>query len=252
MGYPFFFCYAQEDRRNSLGLAQEDGEQLNYVDEFFDQLCALVAQRLGISKKEAGFLDIERNSSGDLWSKKLCNNLSTNACLVCLVTPGFLRDVNGYCGKEVQVFLKRHELLEGDVETLRILPIYWENVDQCWLKANESTKELFQKLHYSLPGLHDQYPSTGLHRIRRCSSKRSYDEYLFAIVDRIVQMIQEMEPLPPIEEDLNFEDIESAFQPDPSEVCTVAKDSVSMDDIAPAVEVGPPSSLPGLPGVGGR
>jgi hypothetical protein len=210
----FFFSYAHVDRRLCNGTLRYDGRRLNFLDDLFDDLSERVSSEVARPLNEVGYRDREGLAIGDRWSGELGERLRISRVLVAVVTPHFLNDPNDNCGREFGVFVERYKLLCQSTLTPgphRILPIFWENVDSCWLHATPSTKSFLNKMQYSQANLPDDYPQIGLHQLRRTRPPNDYDTFIFAVGHRIVELAN-LPPLPPLPGEVAFDELRSAFR----------------------------------------
>jgi hypothetical protein len=151
----------------------------------------------------------------------------------------------------MNAFVKRYDLLLVNnpigAGPHRILPIFWENVDSCWLHATPNTKLFLHQLQYSQENLPDDYPEIGLHQLKRTRRAYYYDAFLFAIGHRIVELAT-LPPLPPLPDNVDFENLGSAFRVSakdqvPTEPVTIVR---RFADLKVSGAIGSGGHLPGL------
>ena len=107
--YSFFFSYARDDYDS-------------YVEQFLTDLTDAVRGKLGLGKDDTVvFQDAGEIEIGQAWPQRLIEGLQHSKVMVCLYTPRYFK--RPVCGKEVGLFFKREELLNGQ-ETY-VLPVYW-------------------------------------------------------------------------------------------------------------------------------
>src|SRR5260221_14402364 len=96
----FFFSHARQDR-------EMPG---NYLKRFFEDLEKKLAQWAGISlhERQLGTIDT-RVQHGEDWDRNLSKGLMHNNAFVAILTPLYFNRPN--CGKELAVFLLRHQSL---------------------------------------------------------------------------------------------------------------------------------------------
>lgn len=115
----FFFSHTRQDREM----------RGNYLDRFFDDLEARLAQYAAVDRKTKRIGTIDREVlQGTDWDKALSVHLSTDRCFVAILTPLYFKREN--CGKELFAFVLRSRNLGinsngalTDVEN--VLPIRW-------------------------------------------------------------------------------------------------------------------------------
>ena len=115
----FFFSHARQDREMSG----------KYLEKFFEDLVARVAQYAGVDLKvqRVGTIDQEVLQGAD-WDRELSVPLGTDKAFVAILTPVYFNREN--CGKELYGFLMRSQNLGVDsdgalTDVENILPIRW-------------------------------------------------------------------------------------------------------------------------------
>jgi hypothetical protein len=128
----FFFSYARADRSgagNGLLRAQDAGPG-NSVDKFYNNLCDEVAALTGLRSVDVGYYDVRNLELGVLWPKELMEALQSALVMVALFSPTYFS--RPACGREFQVFRRRHEALTknlGRTTEPRVLPVLWVRPD---------------------------------------------------------------------------------------------------------------------------
>ena len=115
----FFFSHARQDREMSG----------KYLEKFFEDLVARVAQYSGVDLKvqQVGTIDREVLQGAD-WDRELSVPLGSDRAFVAIFTPVYFNREN--CGKELYGFLMRSRNLGVDsdgalTDVENILPIRW-------------------------------------------------------------------------------------------------------------------------------
>ena len=204
--YYFFFSYAHANQKNAKWELR--GTSGNYLDEFFDDLCRQVNDIAGWEEGdecEAAYRDKEGLRIGELWNPKLGASLRKSQALVCLISPNYLRNKN--CGKELAFFYKRYP-------TSRILPVFWEDSEECMKDISEGLKDFLRRYNFTQEGLPGSYPAVGLSQICRLRTHNErgheYEQICRAIAKRIIELARTPDSQE-ADEKSDFSDIESIY-----------------------------------------
>lgn len=195
----FYFSYATKDRSKRL-------------TRFVHDLRHLVAERMGISDAQAvGFRDVENITVSDLWEEKLVDALQTSRVLVPNYSVNYFQSEN--CGREIQFFLMRAEMLNTTKKASprhpMIVPALWSSEKE--LISNGFPPKPLGSLYYSLPNVPD-YAEQGLRRIIDKDPK-FYHLIVDALADLIVERAKK-ETLPVLSPQPKFGEVSSLFQPE--------------------------------------
>lgn len=231
----FFFSYTHNDRECSYFQPDIVAEKVNYVDEFFDQLCQRVAELKGIGTQDAGFRDRDKIAVGTRWSPELRNALNRAHVLVALITPRYLKDPNDSCGREFGAFLRRYEAMaEATRGDPRIVPVLWTDEDACWREAREGARDHLRAMQYQNADFPNDYVTLGLHQIRRTKlTPQDYNKSVYAVAKRIVEL-SSGPPLPPLGDNFDFSQMPSAFVDNDGEPAIVHPQPVDTRNLVPA------------------
>jgi FxsC-like protein len=195
MAPKFFFSYAHDNRT-----------QHRKLDQFFDELVSMVAQKTGCSIEEAGFMD--RLPPGVEWQPALVKALQGSAVFVAMVSMHYIG--SAYCGKELQVFSKRRARYIDDHPGANpgvIIPITWMSTPgKPWPEALQP----FQHAGGLLPAA---FANRGLHSLMMSNDVAGYNGFLELIADAIVAAAALQPALEALTETIEFENVENAFAP---------------------------------------
>jgi TIR domain-containing protein len=112
--YPVFTSYAQADLKGDANLKK-------FVDKFCEDLRSVRALP---DTKGLVFFDKDEVSGGDDWMKKILHVVSTAEVLVCLMSPTYLG--REWCGRELEVFVRRNDGMKEAEKARFIIPIWWQ------------------------------------------------------------------------------------------------------------------------------
>lgn len=217
-----------------------------YLDRFFDDLEARLAQFAGIDLKvkRVGTIDREVLHGSD-WDKRLSGSLSTDKALVTILTPLYFTRPN--CGKEVYAFVIRAPSLgidtDGALTNLdNILPIRWLREEAYYSNTQKDflTPPFLRRVS-DMPSDDgkDAARSEAIERYRKkgmedcVTSEPHYRELLDLIVLRILGM----PPLPPTV-GISFGTAQDAFCYDWSQHFAASARAPS-DPVPPIVPIAP-------------
>src|SRR5262249_13904374 len=141
----------------------------NHLEQFFEDLRNRVASITGETIASVGYRDRDRLTLGSLWSKELVAALQSCKVLVCIVSPHYIGSEN--CGREVELFRRRFDLLE-EKESHRIIPIFWEDHSICKNHMAEEIGRFFSDLQLRQAGMPASYPHTGVYSYYRLGEQR--------------------------------------------------------------------------------
>jgi hypothetical protein len=205
MPYRFYFSYARETYSASKFAGQ------SYLDTFFDDLCNQVALEAGEPIEGVAYRDTDRLRISDTWSRELIEGMQESAVLVCIISPHYLRSLP--CGREVEMFRRRLELLNGHPggDRHRIVPVYWIDHPQCCKRMQLHVRGFLDQLQFTQKHLPEDYPRIGIHNYYGLEDNAS----CFAFRKQLAQRINELSNLPPMPElpvDKDFNDLPSFFE----------------------------------------
>src|SRR5207248_2826796 len=112
MAHLVFASYAQLDRDKHL-------------ENFIQQLADELRRETGASNKELMvFFDRDGVHAGDRFTDTILRAANSADTLLCLLTPTYFR--REWCGRELEIFLRREKRLPESARQLRfIFPIWW-------------------------------------------------------------------------------------------------------------------------------
>jgi len=211
----FFFSYARADRSgagNGLLRAQDSGPG-NSVDQFYNNLCDEVAALTGLRSADVGYYDVRNLELGALWPKDLMEALQSALVMVALFSPTYFS--RWACGREFQVFRRRHEALTkslGRMTESRVLPVLWVRPDITYDAIPVCCRDYITNLQNTAPGMPESYKSLGLRRMFEREENRNTNIVCQTIADRIFDFWRKKEDeRPPKIDESEFHAIDSAF-----------------------------------------
>ncbi|HEX8701910.1 MAG TPA: FxsC protein [Myxococcaceae bacterium] len=222
MPYQFFFSHSHLDWKTDT-----------YLRSFFQELKEEVGR--GYPPEEVAFRDTQDISLAEPWRPALVAGLNTSRVLVCAITDNWLK--SEYCGKEVEIFLRRSVRFSPDTpreQMACILPVFWEKK----MKLPAALAE-FQWTHESLSA---EYLLQGLRYLRKMK-RQQYKQSLHAFAEKIRTLavgtaLPPLEPFPPLSQ------VHSALHPKPAPAPSspgVAPSPASDPAPTPPVKGGPNS-----------
>ena len=190
MAHPFFFSYSSADARNGRGTVE------GFFDELKKQLAIVHGERY---VGEGGFIAPVNIRGGEDWrGRALPLALNTSQVLICLQSPNYFD--SEYCGKELEVFLRRRRQSRGKPPDC-VIPVFWQRLprprprsvpDFNWEQAAEA-----QGLYQSFV----EHPETCL-------------TFAFQLATRISNLLLKnvgANELPPLPYDFDLDGVSSAF-----------------------------------------
>jgi hypothetical protein len=205
MPYRFFFSYASETHRASSW--NNWGDSGNYLEEFFQALCSRVALITGEAIASVGYRDRDRLTLASFWSKELVAALQSARVLVSIVSPHYLDSEN--CGREVELFKRRFDLLGGK-ESHRIIPIFWEDDITCKTHMAEEVERFFFELQLRQAGMPPSYPHTGVYP-HYILGEQAARNGLIDVVAKAILSLSELPALPELPGGDEFKELPSFF-----------------------------------------
>jgi hypothetical protein len=199
--YRFFFSYASETHRASG----------THLDEFFNALCSRVALETGEQISDVGYRDQNRLTLSSFWGKDLVAALQRSRVLISVISPHYLR--SDACGREVEFFLRRYQLLKqrgGCGQTHRIIPIFWMDKSTCNEFMHPNVDKFLHELQLTQAGMPANYPNTGLYRHYLLGQELSYNS-LVDIAGTAIKSLSNLEELPALAGANDFNDLPSFF-----------------------------------------
>lgn len=205
----FFFSYAHAIQ-DTAGWANNRNE-LNQVDAFFRDLTARISEITGEPAHEVGYKDSAALRLNDPWPQNLVQEVSNAPVMVALICPHYLKSEN--CGREFGAFMSRFDklLTNGPPRPPhRIVPIYWIDLPRCKAHVPTAIKDLLDIGNFTQAGFPSEYPVTGLQKIQDLRPG-SYRAIVHGLADRIVDLVEQEPPLPPLTGHADFRQLPSAF-----------------------------------------
>jgi hypothetical protein len=173
--YPVFTSYAQLDRDQYLE---------KFIVEFREELRALMGAADAVA---LAFFDRDGVTAGDRWSAKIIDAVNGADVLLCLMSPTYF--TREWCGRELEIFLRRHSKLPVGVANSRfIFPIWWQVP-----LAPRPLPTRLGAYRYKDPQFPRAYESTGLRGLAR---QRRWGQFR-QIVDRLAKLVGDTLTQPP-------------------------------------------------------
>lgn len=211
MPFQFFFSHANLDWDTD-----------KYLRTFFTDLKAEVGR--GYPPADVAFRDKQNISLAEEWQPAMAAGLNTSRVLVCVITDNWFK--SEFCGKEVEVFLRRRALFPQDTPRKQmscIVPVFWEKKGQV-----PTVLEPFQWTHEGLPA---SYTQEGLRYLKKME-KQQYIKSVHVIAEKIRELaggpaLPSLSPFPPLSQ------IPSALHPAPAQAPTASGPAASPASAAP-------------------
>jgi len=194
---PVFASYAQADREKYLD---------TFVKEFWKTLGGFQGVADIEERKELVFFDRDSLQAGEKWSPKIIEPLCHARVLICLMSHTYLR--RPWCGRELEMFLQRHESLQSTAATSArfIFPIWWQKP-----KKPRTLPKRLDQFNWQDPNYPPRYPEGGVQNLAR---KQLWTQFR-AMADRLAELVHETldgaPQLPPGVIVAEIEDIANAF-----------------------------------------
>lgn len=209
--YYFFFSYARNNHSNAE--QQYLGKTWNYLDEFYNSLCQQVSDIAAIAKEKVAFRDNKRLKIGNIIDNELINGLQKARVFLALISPDYLQ--SDYCEFELSFFHKRiqtfAEQSNDGQEPPYILPLFWEDSNNCFKDVPLSVKNFFKRFNFTQDEMPDKYPVVGLSQICRLDDYQSFQRICRSIAQRIVDLAISPQILPELAEIADFNQIERLY-----------------------------------------
>ena len=197
-----FASHSSDDRR-------ESGNR-NSLEKFIAQVESVVRTKLGLpSEQDIVFLDARNIEVGDAWEDKLLQAVSRARSILCLLSPNYLR--SDWCGRELQVFLKRIEQLreqpDSDFQSF-IFPVFWEGQHPPY-----DLPEVICRFQFRLTDVPAEYGRRGLAWFYRTKKSRQVARICESVADAVASAFSRRKGgIPPVDEALSLAELQSAFQ----------------------------------------
>lgn len=176
--YCFFLSYSSDDRKTQNREA-ENTEKTDDVRVFHDRLAEAMS---AYGWREGGFFDKKGIQGGSEWRVELESGLGWSRVLVPLYSPNYFG--SKYCGKEFEVFSRRHsenkkntfpDVTAPDV----ILPVMW--------RPSPTVPDVVKA--FQIPDLPDAYLEHGLeHMVRFKRNRENFQKFLNKFARRLDEM----------------------------------------------------------------
>lgn len=199
--YRFFFSYASETHRASG----------NHLEEFFNALCSRVALETGENIRDVGYRDQNRLTLASFWGKDLIDALQHSRVLVAVISPHYL--TSEACGREVQLFSRRFQLLPkeaGPAPSHRIIPIFWMDKTTCNEHMHPDVDRFLHGLQLKQMGMPASYPHTGLYRYYLLGQELACNS-LIDVVGTAIKELSSLAELPELLGADEFSELPSFF-----------------------------------------
>jgi hypothetical protein len=185
-----------------------------YLKRFIKDLRKTVWNLVGGDPDKVGFRDVDNLKKGDDWKTGISVNARRSHSLVCIYTARFFdpKREHEYCGKEFAVFLKRNGQARyhrddsgGQFRDVRnIFPVLW--IGEPDLQAIKLPPYAVSAVHYTSDD--PDYVANGLEWLLKKKRGAYHD-----IVLQLSRLIRDSTapPLPPLEEEIDIEEMYNAF-----------------------------------------
>lgn len=193
-----FVSHSSEDRKMAEGKPMRS---------FVEKLRELVCAKAKLDDAErALFFDESSIRMADEWNDVLADAVRTSQSLVCLVSPRFL--ASQWCGREVEVFHRRHEAskLDGENAAGLIFPLIWE-VDP----KRRKLPEKLAKFQYREAGMPKDYEELGVRQLIALRKHGQVQKVAEVVSTRIAEKLGEPGGLPEEPPFADFQIIPNAF-----------------------------------------
>jgi hypothetical protein len=209
----FFFSYASANHANAEW--DRHGNRGNYLDGFYETLCKQVSNLTGWPANQVAYRDRQRLKMSDFWNQELVKGLQKSRVLLSLISPHYLRSHN--CGRELAFFNRRlDEYVQangaGEMQAHRILPLFWEDSPVCMKKTTPGLSKFLNRCNFTQQGMPASYPAVGISQLCMLRAGNDYEQLCRSIAERIVELADEIPPLPPLPEQEDFSDLESIYR----------------------------------------
>jgi hypothetical protein len=144
---------------------------------------------------------------GSFWSKELVAALQCSRVLVPIISPHYLESDN--CGREVEFFKRRAQLLTG-TQPHRIIPIFWVDAATCKTHMSEAMAQFFFALQLREAGMPPSYPHTGLYPLYNLGEQIARNG-LIDVVGRAILRLSELPAIPELPGSGEFTELPSFF-----------------------------------------
>jgi hypothetical protein len=194
--YPVFTSYAQAD------LLYDPQRHLEaFVEDFREQL----RSQLGLHDAEfLVFFDQHDVSGGDDWMKRILEVVRTADVLVCLMSPTYLG--REWCGRELEVFIRRNDLMKEEERTRFVVPIWWQPPT-----GPRKVPSRVGKFNYRDPQYPPDYEKCGVKGLARQRKVIQLRRMAGRIAELVTETLEWPHRLPPGEVFASSEEIANAF-----------------------------------------
>jgi hypothetical protein len=150
------------------------------------------------------FVDGEGIRLGDVWTAVLEKGVRESEVVVCLISPNYL--ASAWCGRELEVFLRRLANQTPGPPGPFIFPVWWELLPGRPLPAKLAA---FQNNEDAFPA---RYRERGLRQLATLSKFRdTFLEFVDTLTDRLRDTLQAKGKLPAYKDPIDFSSLPSAF-----------------------------------------
>jgi hypothetical protein len=194
---PVFASYAQADRDKHLD---------KFVTDFWRQLGGFQGVANIEERKKLVFFDRDSLQAGERWSPKIIEALRHARVLICLMSHTYLR--RPWCGRELEMFLQRHESLQLPAATsVRfIFPIWWQKP-----KKPRPLPKRLDRLNWQDPGYPPRYPEGGVQNLARKQLWTQFQTMVDHLANLVHETLEGAQQLPPGAVVAEIEEIVNAF-----------------------------------------
>jgi FxsC-like protein len=204
MSYYFFFSYAHDDNKPSLG----DGGGL--VKNFYDDLSDYVRRKARLSENEVSFFDEDEIPLGAEWSLELSEAIQTSKIFVGVYSPTYFR--KPFCGQEWTVFNLRQQAYakaHGGKAPQLMIPVLWEKE----IYVSRDMPAALKKYQYDHGVFGNNYPRYGLRQIMSDANLRKslYADFLDKFSDKLIEAVETHREMPRFETAKRLEEVEPVF-----------------------------------------
>jgi hypothetical protein len=208
--YYFFLSYARANHDNAVW--ERQGVHGNHLDEFFELLCREVSDRTGRPADKVAYRDQNRLKMSDFWDQALVEGLQRSRVLLSLISPHYLQSEN--CGRELEFFDRRLEgylAQGGSQQAHRILPLFWQNSETSLKNLPSGIRKFLNRCNLTQSGMPTSYPAVGLSQLIKLRPGTDYEQLCQSLADRIVDLADNLDPLPKLAEQGDFSELNSLY-----------------------------------------
>jgi hypothetical protein len=192
--YPVFTSYAQADLKGDASLDR-------FVKKFRENLRSLLGRP---DTDDLVFFDQSEVNAGDDWMMKILDVVRTADVLVCLMSPTYLG--REWCGRELEVFVRRKDSLPAGQDARFILPVWWQLP-----LAPRAIPSRLGRFNYRDPQFPPDYEKLGIQGLARHRKTTQVSQMAYRIAELIGETLAGPHRLPQGPAVAKAEEIVNAF-----------------------------------------